>query len=493
MLTDTDLAARRLVIAGCLLAILGSKIVLIATHGSPTPFWDQWDAEAVKIYRPWFAGTLSFADLFATHNEHNLFLSRLTELGLLIVSGRWDPIQQMLVNASFYTGTIGVLLATLSRAQEWAGALILWVFAVVIYAVPFGWENSLFGMLQFYFLILFAPLGLFLLYDSTAFSRRWWAGNLVALLGFFCLASGSLTLLAFAVIAVAQLALRVRAGRSEIAGIMLQIAVAALLIWLTPTIKGHQELKAQSFLEWLNALALLASWPIGQIGQRTFMAWLAAVFVFAPAIVLAVCVWRERAQLSDPRWFYVAMTVWVGWQMLAFSYGRSRNAFDTPRYADIYVVGVLVNAACVIRLTLVDLHDRVRTVLPLAVTWLVVLFVAGGLRTINVVSPEIAWRRDTGALQTEAVKRYIQSGDASVLDNKPPFHIPYPTADRLIELLSDQSIRAILPPVLLGQEDRNVLKSFVLKRGPLLIPLGLALLLAGALAAGLRVGRTAAP
>jgi hypothetical protein len=34
------------------------------------PFWDQW--EAVKAYRAWAAGALSFLDLVAQHNEHRL-------------------------------------------------------------------------------------------------------------------------------------------------------------------------------------------------------------------------------------------------------------------------------------------------------------------------------------------------------------------------------------------------------------------------------------
>jgi hypothetical protein len=42
------------------------------------PFWDQW--EAVKAYRAWTAGALSFLDLVAQHNEHRLPLTKLAFL-----------------------------------------------------------------------------------------------------------------------------------------------------------------------------------------------------------------------------------------------------------------------------------------------------------------------------------------------------------------------------------------------------------------------------
>ena len=50
--------ARLTAIAGCLLAIAGAKIWLIAAYGSAIPFWDQWDAEWARLFRPYLAGTL---------------------------------------------------------------------------------------------------------------------------------------------------------------------------------------------------------------------------------------------------------------------------------------------------------------------------------------------------------------------------------------------------------------------------------------------------
>ena len=70
-----DRAFRRLAIAGCLVAILGAKVLLIARLGIPTPYWDQWDTEAAGLYLPWLSGTLTPAHWFAFHNEHRIVLT----------------------------------------------------------------------------------------------------------------------------------------------------------------------------------------------------------------------------------------------------------------------------------------------------------------------------------------------------------------------------------------------------------------------------------
>ena len=54
----------------CALVGIGAKCWMIARYGSPTPFWDQWDAEAAGLYPNFLSGTLHFSDLIAPHNEH---------------------------------------------------------------------------------------------------------------------------------------------------------------------------------------------------------------------------------------------------------------------------------------------------------------------------------------------------------------------------------------------------------------------------------------
>jgi hypothetical protein len=80
--------------------IFGAKLWLISAFGSPTPFSDQWDVEAAWLFKPYVEGTLRIGDLLSPHNEHRPFWSRLFDLALLELNGRWDPIIEMTSNKS---------------------------------------------------------------------------------------------------------------------------------------------------------------------------------------------------------------------------------------------------------------------------------------------------------------------------------------------------------------------------------------------------------
>ena len=76
----------------CALVVIGAKCWMIAGYGSPTPFWDQWDAEGVGLYPKYLNSTLQISDLVALHNEHRILVTRLWSLLLLELGGYWDPI-----------------------------------------------------------------------------------------------------------------------------------------------------------------------------------------------------------------------------------------------------------------------------------------------------------------------------------------------------------------------------------------------------------------
>src|SRR5581483_7854844 len=103
---------RAFAVAGALAGILGAKLWLIAAYGSSTPFWDEW-VEPVVLFRPYLTGGLSIHDLLAAHNEHRIFLTRLTALGLFLIQGRWDVVATTLVNAAIHVVAIGVVIVML--------------------------------------------------------------------------------------------------------------------------------------------------------------------------------------------------------------------------------------------------------------------------------------------------------------------------------------------------------------------------------------------
>ena len=102
-------------VLGAALVILGAKLLLIERFGANVPFWDQWDAEAALLYKPYLEGTLGWADLFAAHNEHRIFWTRILSLGLLELNGVWSPRLQMLANAILHAAILGLLLSWFSR------------------------------------------------------------------------------------------------------------------------------------------------------------------------------------------------------------------------------------------------------------------------------------------------------------------------------------------------------------------------------------------
>ena len=93
------------------LMVIGAKSWMISRYGSPTPFWDQWDAEGAVLYPKYFGGTWQLADLIAPHNEHRILVTRLWSLLLLELEGYWDPILQMLANTLLLGGVVFLFAA----------------------------------------------------------------------------------------------------------------------------------------------------------------------------------------------------------------------------------------------------------------------------------------------------------------------------------------------------------------------------------------------
>ena len=121
-------------------------------------------------------------------------LTRASALALLWLTGSWDPIVQMLFNASVHVAAIGLLIALLGRLLDLPRFLFFAAFALLFFAVPFGWDNTLGGFqLQFYYLILLSVLSLHLALRA-GLERRAGCRNAARRAAYFAMASGALIL-----------------------------------------------------------------------------------------------------------------------------------------------------------------------------------------------------------------------------------------------------------------------------------------------------------
>jgi hypothetical protein len=473
-----DQFLRRIALVGCLAAILGAKLLLIARAGIPTPYWDQWDAEAIGLYLPYFSGTLSPERWLAFHNEHRILLTRAHALVLLWLSGTWDPVLQMLTNAVVHLAGIALLAVLLGRLLDRAGLLLFLAFVTLLFATPLGWDNTLGGFqIQFYYLVLLSLLSLHLLCGARAWSPRWLIGTLLGAAAYFSMASGALALPAAVILTLAQRAVGRRSGARELAGLALHIAISFVLLSDALSFAPNEDFRARTVGQLFNSLMLSASWPIAAASWPAVLRIVPAALIHAPLLIFAWRFLAQKSAIDDRRWLVIALGAWVAVQIFALSYGRMGGATES-RYADIFLIGIALNGAALLYL-LRDLPGvpSSRWLVLLPAIWLFAVMLGAGQKATSRAADGIAARTRTGQIQTENVKNFIATGDFAHLSGKPLLHIPYPSAERLRELLSDPRLRAILPPALTGAPERNRVKLAMLSQGPLLLPLGLALLL----------------
>jgi hypothetical protein len=472
----SDKSSRWVALAGCLLVVLGAKLWLIGTFGSAVPFWDQWDSEGALLYRPYLTGTLSPARLLEHHNEHRILFTRLFGLGLLTLSGEWNPLLEMIGGALVHTATLGVLIVVLARQLDTGGRTALALFCMGVHAMPFGWENTLWGFqIQFYLLLLFGAAAIALLFDAPAFSARWWLGTLLAIASFFNTVSGALTLVAAIAVAGGQVALRQRRGSREFAALALHAALVAVMLADIPRLAHHSELVSHSFMQSFTALITAAGWPLITHDWLVRFRILAVLALNAPLLLVAASVLWRRPGIDDRRWCLLGLGAWVALQIAALAYGRAGGVWAS-RYFDIFTVGLLVNGACALALWRMSARNAVGIATTL---WFAMALTGLAQKANGPLPQELARRSAETRSQAANVKNFMVTGDFAHLRDKPPMHIPYPDAARLRDALSDPVIRGILPLAISGDAKQIRVVYTTLRYGHVLIPIGFALLLIG--------------
>ncbi|NTV92093.1 MAG: hypothetical protein HGA72_02080 [Chlorobiaceae bacterium] len=445
------------------LIVLGIKLVIVAGFGSSVPFWDQWDAEVDLLYRPFLEGSLRITDLFALHNEHRIFTSRVLGLGLFLINkGVFDPMLEMYVNAILHVGALTVLLFLMQKGLQGSMKLLLFAFATILFAVPFGRENTLAGFQsQFYFLMLFSFLLLWSAHRLESAPLKWIAVVvLAAFLSVFSMASGALSIAAAAgLLFVRWLAGIDRKAPSFLLFFALLVAFV-LAVKSTPVISYHAGLRAQDPLEFTIAVVSATGGGILYLPI--------AIFMFRQLI---------RPPSADSHsWFIFSLGLWMFGQILAIAYGRG-DGILASRYLDLFAVGILLNAYCLMLL----INEGIRPVLArnCTVFWMLLVITGLGAFTPKIMR-DIEEKKMVTIRNQENVNGYLMTGNVAFLQKDAYSEIPYPDSAKLKSLLDNPTIAGILTPAVNNHNTNRGLKLYTDKSRKKLMLAGSLLLFYGA-------------
>lgn len=149
-----------LVLVLCLLPVL-MGFLYVFLFGVNVVFWDQW--AVVPLFEKFYAGTLSFSDFFAQHNEHRMFFPRIAMLFLGILT-KYNNIVEMYFIQFFLIITM-VIIFWAAKKQFDIKTAGFWLVPVpfLIFSLR-QHENMLFGIQIIYvFATTFSLLAFFLL------------------------------------------------------------------------------------------------------------------------------------------------------------------------------------------------------------------------------------------------------------------------------------------------------------------------------------------
>ncbi|MDC8011100.1 hypothetical protein [Tahibacter soli] len=432
-------------LACALVAVVLARSVFVSLYATDLPFWDQWDAEIRRLYKPFVDGTLSLSDLFATHNEHRVFFSRVLGLLLFCANERqFDNVVAAFANTIVYAAMLGAFAAPYFHELDRRSLLSAGLAVVALGSLPYGWENITIGFQnQFYFegLWAFAAIG------ALAFGRgdRWTpvvAAVGAGLCGLFTLASGMLAAPAIIVAALCLYRGGALRGRPFVAVVLAASALFVFGLQLIPTLPQHSGLRAGSATELVSAAMTALCWPLPASPISLPLVWWPC----------ALWVWRlVRGPATMPRLdvFLFGVAAWAALHAVAIAAARGHGglAFVASRYTETLALGGAANLLLALRIVQ-SLRERddaraagLGAVVVVATAGF--LFCLGGwsIRGAAALAP----RAEQQKIAAGNIAAFLAGAGPSALAGKSPDEISHPSATRVIGLLSDPTVRAMMP------------------------------------------------
>jgi hypothetical protein len=446
MLEKTDNRLFYIKLFAAALIILGARLWVINNFGSSVPYWDQWNTPAAFLFLPWFNDTLIWSDLFAPHNEHRVFFTRILDLLLLFLNEKqWDPLFGMLFNALLFSFIAVILILMLNSLLGNRVQNLILFSVTLLWSIPSAWESILGSFnSQYYFMFLFSLITLWGLLNNN-FSFKWWIGVIFAIAAIFTMASGFFILLVLIVIQLYLIIIDIGNRKKHLPTLIISITIIGFSLMLIVRVPHHEVLIVKNIGEFLLAFGKTLAWPWVKTP------WLSLV-LYLPFLIFVFRILWLRKKPSQGELFVLALGGWVILQSAATAYARGAGGVGpTSRYMDLIVVGIIVNllAFHFIIQASQDLHSRIKSFLKtLACLWKPLVILGIAWLTVMETWPDMQQKRVQSIEQLKNTHEFIRTGELSVLQNKPFLDIPYPVPERLAGLLAEPQLRKILPHTL---------------------------------------------
>ncbi len=420
----------------CLIVFL-SKMLFISRYASLMPFWDQWEGEGLSLYKPYLDGTLGFRELLKPHNEHSIFSTRILQLVAFELNGNWDNLTLVFLNSFVNVAAVAVVvnLAVKPLEARWAKTLVFML--TVFFSLPIAWVNIVWGFQsQFYFVILYTSLSIWLSVGSPVLSKRWIAGFCLGILAFFNVSGGIMIFPVLFLFSAIRFWFHPEERRNSVIGCILCLVFFAAAFMLVPTTPGAHVSRAKSLSDFILAFGRILSWPVHVWHVHALLIWL-------PTAALGLHLWRKGFPKEDKATAVLALSIWVLFIEFLLAYARATEP-TSSRFLDMIMVGVVTNASAAFILLQRMRSDRLKGMLTIAGSALLVWLGAWCAYSVKISLKDVTIWKNNGIKQKENVRAYMLTGDSSFLYVPRKSHVPYRAA-AMETMLNIPEIRGILP------------------------------------------------
>ncbi len=445
----TYFTGRTAVCVGLAAFVFFVRAWLIKVWGSPLPFWDQWDAEAIGLYAPFRNGTLRWQDLFRAHNEHHILLTRLTDLALFVAYDSWNPWAQLLVNATLHAITAAALGAVFWNAKpsRHYGNTALILGLTILFTATCGWQNALYGFQSgVYFSNLLSVIAIAGLCISPPFRRYWWIGLVSAGLAFFSNAGGILAAVAALAVGLVSMWGDPCHTRSWTA-LALIASVTAIALLAGGGAPQHSVFHAGSVTNFFAVLAHCLAWPWVNNG-------LCFLVMQLPLVWLALTRWRQKIALAPIERCTLALGIVGFLQAAAIAYSRGGVLPEfrpLSRYQDPLLLGFVGQLAA----TIILFSSRTRFIRMAGLIWCAVAM--AGLITLTETNftLNLPFKRAQDRANLAIVRTYAATHDPVAFTSDPNFSGPHPNPRVVQHVIDDPLLRSTLPAEILAPESQG--------------------------------------